>query len=98
MSEEQAAQNPLAASQRLLWDGLPETRKGPKPTLTLDQIVTAAIDIADAGGIDALSMRKLAAELNMRSEEHTSELQSRGHLVCRLLLEKKNTGAVQHRH
>src|SRR5690625_5566786 len=25
-----------------------------------------------------------------RSEEHTSELQSRGHLVCRLLLEKKN--------
>src|SRR5690625_6224954 len=26
-----------------------------------------------------------------RSEEHTSELQSRGQLVCRLLLEKKNT-------
>src|SRR5690625_5682987 len=25
----------------------------------------------------------------MRSEEHTSELQSRGHIVCRLLLEKK---------
>src|SRR5439155_8924831 len=28
-----------------------------------------------------------------RSEEHTSELQSRGHLVCRLLLEKKNENA-----
>src|SRR5207253_10457040 len=27
--------------------------------------------------------------LSERSEEHTSELQSRGHLVCRLLLEKK---------
>src|SRR5690625_6657236 len=27
--------------------------------------------------------------VNLRSEEHTSELQSRGHLVCRLLLEKK---------
>src|SRR5690625_6366013 len=27
--------------------------------------------------------------LELRSEEHTSELQSRGHLVCRLLLEKK---------
>src|SRR5437870_9097278 len=27
--------------------------------------------------------------LDFRSEEHTSELQSRGHLVCRLLLEKK---------
>src|SRR5690625_5967763 len=37
-------------------------------------------------------MDKLAAwkELQFnRSEEHTSELQSRGHLVCRLLLEKK---------
>src|SRR2546422_5176245 len=28
--------------------------------------------------------------LSLRSEEHTSELQSRLHLVCRLLLEKKN--------
>src|SRR5436305_8628312 len=30
-----------------------------------------------------------------RSEEHTSELQSRPHLVCRLLLEKKNGPAMQ---
>src|SRR5207253_8289624 len=30
------------------------------------------------------------AAVGLRSEEHTSELQSRGHLVCRLLLEKKN--------
>src|SRR5439155_8982274 len=30
-----------------------------------------------------------------RSEEHTSELQSRGHLVCRLLLEKKNNNTSQ---
>src|SRR5690625_5913084 len=30
------------------------------------------------------------ANVLFRSEEHTSELQSRGHLVCRLLLEKKN--------
>src|SRR5687768_17890335 len=31
------------------------------------------------------------AESELRSEEHTSELQSRLHLVCRLLLEKKKT-------
>src|SRR5690625_5794045 len=31
----------------------------------------------------------LQGDLGRRSEEHTSELQSRGHLVCRLLLEKK---------
>src|SRR5690625_615786 len=29
-------------------------------------------------------------KINLRSEEHTSELQSRGHLVCRLLLENIN--------
>src|SRR2546422_5616845 len=32
---------------------------------------------------------KINANVNARSEEHTSELQSRLHLVCRLLLEKK---------
>src|SRR5699024_11783008 len=35
---------------------------------------------------------KLCEELGLRSEEHTSELQSRFDLVCRLLLEKKNNG------
>src|SRR2546429_6445377 len=34
---------------------------------------------------------QLANGYNTRSEEHTSELQSRLHLVCRLLLEKKKT-------
>src|SRR2546429_3940696 len=33
-----------------------------------------------------------------RSEEHTSELQSRLHLVCRLLLEKKNSSAPPPQH
>src|SRR5690625_5499751 len=36
-------------------------------------------------------LRKGREENKRRSEEHTSELQSRGHLVCRLLLEKKKT-------
>src|ERR1039458_9759100 len=34
------------------------------------------------------------AELGQRSEEHTSELQSLRHLVCRLLLEKKSTTII----
>src|SRR5215208_8104353 len=34
--------------------------------------------------------RSAVPRAGQRSEEHTSELQSRGHLVCRLLLEKKN--------
>src|SRR2546422_7718377 len=41
----------------------------------------------------AIVCSRLAARpaVSMRSEEHTSELQSRLHLVCRLLLEKKKT-------
>src|SRR5690625_5571661 len=39
--------------------------------------------------IDQETEDKLTKDNKDRSEEHTSELQSRGHLVCRLLLEKK---------
>src|SRR5690625_5698594 len=39
----------------------------------------------------AATVATLLAAVGVRSEEHTSELQSRGHLVCRLLLEKKKT-------
>src|SRR5690625_7478734 len=35
------------------------------------------------------AVRSVRPVCDTRSEEHTSELQSRGHLVCRLLLEKK---------
>src|SRR5256884_2895377 len=38
-----------------------------------------------------IGVSKLAPHDLRRSEEHTSELQSRLHLVCRLLLEKKKT-------
>src|SRR5690625_6585276 len=41
-----------------------------------------------------LLFRRFFFWLYLRSEEHTSELQSRGHLVCRLLLEKKKAVAV----
>src|SRR3989442_10926556 len=36
-----------------------------------------------------VAVKRIAREGDARSEEHTSELQSRPHLVCRLLLEKK---------
>src|SRR5207302_7502296 len=54
--------------------------------LAVDQVeiaaFVAAADIADGG-------RAAAGSGGRRSEEHTSELQSRENLVCRLLLEKK---------
>src|SRR5688572_31079087 len=44
---------------------------------------------ADHHAYTEQDLRRLGAEAQERSEEHTSELQSQSNLVCRLLLEKK---------
>src|SRR2546427_4995928 len=44
--------------------------------------------LTDAEGRQYIDFAAGIAELNTRSEEHTSELQSQSNLVCRLLLEK----------
>src|SRR5436305_3481123 len=41
-----------------------------------------------------IELAKVRNERMQRSEEHTSELQSRPHLVCRLLLEKKKINSI----
>src|SRR2546422_5480405 len=57
-------------------------------------IVYDAMDLAEGRlkrpGIEIFeqALRNVSPTLEVRSEEHTSELQSRLHLVCRLLLEK----------
>src|SRR5690625_5552879 len=48
-----------------------------------------SIEVGETSEITASSDAGLAVDL--RSEEHTSELQSRGHLVCRLLLDNTDT-------
>src|SRR2546429_5560202 len=57
------------------------------PTITLQGASTANPSF-NAPAVTTQTV--LTFELRVRSEEHTSELQSRLHLVCRLLLEKKN--------
>src|SRR5437870_11479608 len=58
-------------------------------------VAEAALKMLDVDvlGLDLMDRKLLLAVIEKfsRSEEHTSELQSRGHLVCRLLLEKKKT-------
>src|SRR5690625_6328240 len=65
---------------------------------TLATAVHASPDAEDIAEVAQLTRRSSSLAISTlaerhgvpRSEEHTSELQSRGHLVCRLLLEKKN--------
>src|SRR5690625_6980805 len=53
-----------------------------------DTVVIDELTFGDNDMLSALVSGFIHAD-QLRSEEHTSELQSRGHLVCRLLLEKK---------
>src|SRR5690606_40516414 len=50
---------------------------------------------SSAGASPARSSRDARARRSTRSEEHTSELQSRENLVCRLLLEKKKKEVIK---
>lgn len=47
----------------VLWRAEPPVRRGPRPGLTLDDIADAGIAIADAEGLEAVSMARVAAEL-----------------------------------
>src|SRR3989442_5882769 len=75
-------------------------RRPPRSTLFPYTTLFRSYDVG-AQGVDArarallLHIGRLLVE---RSEEHTSELQSRPHLVCRLLLEKKKDNDRMHDH
>lgn len=53
----------IRRSLELLWGTGERPSRGPKPGLTVDRIVTAAVEIADAEGLAAVSMRRLSTEL-----------------------------------
>lgn len=57
--------NDLARTVDLLWGRTPPPRgtRGPRPRLSVEKIVTAAVTVADAEGLAALSMQRIAAEV-----------------------------------
>src|SRR5690625_6833200 len=73
-------------------DDMPASRNG-KRTLSSTVRDVSRLKCWNTMPTDCRYCRSRAGD--SRSEEHTSELQSRGHLVCRLLLEKKKTASQQ---
>ncbi|MGI5195953.1 TetR/AcrR family transcriptional regulator [Streptomyces sp. CA-288835] len=53
----------ISVTLELLWNTGKRPSRGPKPALTLERIVEAAIQIADSEGLEAVSMRRLSKEL-----------------------------------
>src|SRR3712207_9389098 len=77
---------------RSLHDALPIFRRGGRPRRPRRPRVgrCAVHGLRRLAAQPRLEMAPQARKSRRRSEEHTSELQSRQYLVCRLLLEKKN--------
>lgn len=67
MSEQQSAAERLDSSLALLWRTREQPSRGRPPSLTVDQIVETAIEVADADGVDAISMRNIAERLGVRA-------------------------------
>src|SRR3712207_7258401 len=59
------------------------------PAAQVGDAIAETLPPFDFGRIAAQSAKQVIVQKVRRSEEHTSELQSRQYLVCRLLLEKK---------
>src|SRR3712207_8788512 len=79
----------------LFRSGRLRTRRAPRPAAAV--VKTRADDLNLFPRRGDGRRRELIARASRdldRSEEHTSELQSRQYLVCRLLLEKKNTNMI----
>src|SRR5690554_7380423 len=79
--------DPLVVARELLGKKLVREYAGQR----LEGVITEVEAYFGDGDTGSHASRgQTARNAVMRSEEHTSELQSRPHLVCRLLLEKKN--------
>src|SRR5215468_2656297 len=61
--EQDLDQQALPASVAAAWGVRDRPHKGPKPGLSLERIVAAAVQVADAEGLAAVSMSRVAAEL-----------------------------------
>src|SRR5690606_40691641 len=73
-------------------DTIPQPIFSTRPLITVSGLPSTYTEAQAPSSIFASWVsRKKAVACQLRSEEHTSELQSRENLVCRLLLEKKKT-------
>lgn len=65
----------------LLWGARETPRRGPKPTLTVEDITRAGIAVADAEGLAAVSMAKVAAHLGNSTMALYRHVKSKGELL-----------------
>ena len=92
MSED--TEPPLPPGLDLLWGRRERGKKGPKPGLTLDAIVAAAMKVADAEGLGAVSMARVASELGFTTMSLYRYVNSKDELL-QLLWNASATGVPE---
>ncbi len=78
---------PLSGAMQLLWAPPDRNRRGPKPGLSLERIVTTAVEIADRDGLAAVSMARLASELGFTTMSLYRYVASKDDLVVLMMNE-----------
>lgn len=93
MTTEDAPKSRMARDVELLW-GLdsPPRRRGPKPRLSREVVVRAALDVADAEGIEAVSMQRVSKELGFTTMSLYRHVDSKEDLLV-LMLDTAMEGA-----
>ncbi|GAA0383453.1 TetR/AcrR family transcriptional regulator [Streptomyces luteireticuli] len=79
---------------RLLWGPHPQPRRGPKPALSLDGIARAGVAVADAEGLPALSMQRVAERLGKTKMSLYRYVPGRAELVA-LMVEAAITAPAE---
>lgn len=82
---ESSGSGDVTRSMELLWGTGERATRGPKPGLTLDRIVTAAVELADSEGLAAVSMRRLSTELGAGTMSLYRHVPGRAELVDLML-------------
>src|SRR5919112_1260440 len=81
MSMEYSGSGDPTRTMALLWGAQKNPSRGPKPSLSVEQIVRTAIELADTDGVAALSMRRLADGLGVSTMSLYTYVPSKAELI-----------------
>ncbi|WP_067970339.1 TetR/AcrR family transcriptional regulator [Nocardiopsis trehalosi] len=97
MTDERPSADPTPALE-LLWGTRARPRRGPRQGLTLDRVVGAAVELADAEGAAAVSMRRVAARLGVGAATLYTYVPGRTELCALMLDAVIGRGPLPHEH
>jgi AcrR family transcriptional regulator len=91
-AQAEPAQTPLPPGLELLWGRRKQGKRGPRPGLTAEAIVDAAIKVADAEGLEAVSMARVAKKLGFTTMSLYRHVANKDELL-QLMWDASATGA-----